>query len=71
MKASAHMENRAYSIPQVREMLGIGRTRLYKLIADRELVARKIGARTVIFHDDYQRYVENAPIVTLGKGKSE
>ncbi len=41
-------EKLAYSIQQACEATSLGRTRLYALIKEGRLVARRIGGRTVI-----------------------
>lgn len=38
----------SYSVRDVAEMLGLGRTTVYKLIGDGHLTRIKIGARTLI-----------------------
>ena len=40
------------SIEETRAATGLGRTKLYQLINNGELKARKIGKRTVILKDD-------------------
>lgn len=45
---NAHLEPLAYSIDQVTRIAPIGKTKLYQLIAEGKLEARKIGKRTLI-----------------------
>jgi len=40
---------------------GIGRTKLYEAIADRQLTARKYGSRTIILRDDLLRFLASLP----------
>lgn len=42
-------------------MLGMGKSKLFALIADGQLPARKIGAATVILHSDLITFLEHAP----------
>ena len=51
------------SIAQACVALGIGRTSLYKLIADGKLGARKIGRRTVILAEELRAYAEALPVI--------
>jgi excisionase family DNA binding protein len=47
----------AYTIKQVRVMVGISRTNLCKAIKDGELKAEKYGRRTLILAEDLQRWI--------------
>lgn len=51
----------AYSIAEAVTASGIGRTTLYKLIAEGRLEARKIGSRTVIPRSSLVALIEGAP----------
>ena len=42
---------------------GLGRSKIYQAIREGELVARKIGKRTVVLDDDLKRYLEHLPKV--------
>lgn len=46
-----------HPIPDAAEVLGIGRSTLYQLIADEEIAVVKIGRRTLITQDELERYV--------------
>lgn len=48
----------AYSINDAAKSLGIGRTKLYELIAQSEIAIVKIGSRTVVPHDQLASYFE-------------
>ena len=46
-----------HPIPEAGEILGIGRSKLYELAAAGEIATVKIGRRTLISHDELERYV--------------
>lgn len=47
-----------YDEGEARRMLGgIGRTKLYRMVANGELPTVKIGRRTFYAHDDLEKYV--------------
>ncbi len=48
-----------HSIPDAAEQLGIGRSTTYELIVAGQLKTVKIGRRTLISHDELQRYVRD------------
>lgn len=47
-----------FSVNEARKQLSIGRTLLYKLIADRELDTVRIGGRTLITKESVKRLIE-------------
>ncbi len=47
----------AYSIESLASATGLGRTFLYGEIAERRLIARKAGRRTVILRADAERWL--------------
>lgn len=51
----------AYTIPQACEVSGIGRTRLYELIAERKLDARACGGRTLVTAASLAGYIASLP----------
>ena len=51
----------AYTVPQACDASGIGRTRLYELIAQRRLDARACGGRTLITADSLATYIASLP----------
>lgn len=53
-----------YTIGELSKIASIGRTSLYKAISERRLVARKIGRRTLILAEDFQKFTQALP--TLG-----
>ncbi len=64
------MEIVTYNIRGTCEVMGIGRSFVYELIADGHLDARKIGRRTVITAKSIRQYVESRPIARLGARKA-
>lgn len=54
-------ERLAYTIPEATAASGIGRTTLYQLIGDGDLVAIKIGNRTLITAESLRKLIEAAP----------
>jgi excisionase family DNA binding protein len=51
----------AYSIPQTMHIIGIGRDKLYKLIREGKLPARKLGRKTLILAADLETFLESLP----------
>jgi excisionase family DNA binding protein len=50
-----------YTINQAIKSLGIGRTHIYKLIAEGELKAKRIGVKTVILRSEIKRFMSELP----------
>jgi excisionase family DNA binding protein len=55
------MERIAYSIGEVVDLTGIGRTRLYEVIAAGELRTKKLGRRTLILAADLSAWLNSLP----------
>ena len=53
----------AYSIPQVMAKIGIGRDKLYGLIREGKLPARKLGRRTLIVASDLDAFLKSLPVI--------
>jgi excisionase family DNA binding protein len=51
----------AYRIKDAARLLGMGKSKLFELIADGRLPARKIGGATVILRTDLISFLEHAP----------
>jgi excisionase family DNA binding protein len=73
-----HMHERlAYTISEACDVMRIGRTKLYELLADKKLKAVAFGGRTLILHDEASRFLADLPPVQLrarerpGKGSAE
>ena len=54
-------EQLAYGIAHAADSAGVKRDTLYRAIARGELVARKIGSRTVILADDLRAWLASRP----------
>jgi excisionase family DNA binding protein len=55
----------AFSIPEVMAMTGLGRDKVYAVINEGLLAARKCGRRTLITATDLQAFLEALP--TIGR----
>jgi excisionase family DNA binding protein len=55
-------QREALSISEVCTAVGVGRTKIYEAIANRDLKARKIGNRTLILKDDLRQFLESLPL---------
>jgi excisionase family DNA binding protein len=51
----------AFSIPEVMAQTGLGRDKVYNLIRDRVLIARKCGRRTLITAADLESFLQSLP----------
>jgi excisionase family DNA binding protein len=51
----------AYSVPEALAKLGIGRDKLYGLIREGRLPARKLGRRTLIVASDLEAFLKSLP----------
>jgi excisionase family DNA binding protein len=58
---AATVERLAYGIDEAAAVIGIGRSALYDLIRDKRLVARKIGARTIITKNELTEFLGRLP----------
>ena len=52
---------RAFRIPEVCELTGLGRTSIYAAIKSGELVARKWGRCTVVLAEDVDAFLRSLP----------
>jgi excisionase family DNA binding protein len=53
----------AYSIAETLALTGLGRDKLYRLINEGRLPARKAGRRTLVLATDLQRFLETLPTI--------
>jgi hypothetical protein len=51
----------AYSIDQLSEMAGVGRSFLYEEVKASHLVLTKAGRRSIVLHDDVVAWLTNLP----------
>ncbi len=55
----------AYRIPDACRVLGLGRTRLYALIAEGKIEARRCGGRTLIPADSLRAFLAGLPAAAI------
>lgn len=55
---------RTTSVEGAMRYLSCGRTRLYELIGEGQIEARKCGRRTIVEVASLDRYLDNAPLIT-------
>jgi excisionase family DNA binding protein len=55
----------AFSISEVLAQTGLGRDKLYKMIGEQKLIARKCGRRTIILAADLEAFLQSLP--TIGR----
>lgn len=55
----------AVTIPGAAQMSGLGRSRIYELIGEGTLEARKAGRRTLIMTDSLRAYLSTLPAATI------
>jgi excisionase family DNA binding protein len=58
---SNRMERLAYTIKEVLELVGIGKTKLYEISKAGGLPMRKVGAKTIILSGDLRAWLERLP----------
>ena len=56
----------ALSIADAAREAKVGRDKIYAAIRSGHLIARKFGRRTIIRGDDFDRFLENLPVLELG-----
>jgi excisionase family DNA binding protein len=54
----------AYTVKEACAVSRTGKTTLYSAIRRRELVARKLGKKTLILEDDLRRWIEQLPRIS-------
>jgi excisionase family DNA binding protein len=65
-------ERLAYTITEACDVMRIGRTKLYELLADKKLKAVALGGRTLILHSEATRFLAELPPVQLrARGRPE
>lgn len=60
-----------YTIEGASAASGLGKTKLYNLIARRLIDARKADGRTLILADSLRRYLESLPAAAIRAGRRE
>lgn len=54
------------SINEAAKALRLGKTKLYALIRDGHLPARKLGSRTIVLSEDLERFLNSLPKARKG-----
>lgn len=63
-KVGAFASKVAHSIDGACEAADVGRTSVYEAIRSGDLVARKLGRRTIILDDDLRAWLASLPLAT-------
>lgn len=58
----------AYRVKDAARLLGMGKSKLFELIADGRLPARKIGSATLILRTDLIAFLEGAEVIRRNHG---
>lgn len=53
----------AYRVPEAARLIGISKSKMWAMIAEKKVEARKIGGSTVITHAALQALIDGAPVV--------
>ena len=56
------MKKSAFTVNEILHELGIGRSKLYKEIAEGKLKPRKIGTKTIFLAKDVEDYLNSLPV---------
>lgn len=62
------MKKISVTVPEAIALTGIGRTTLYRLIAEGKLSTRKLGTRTLILLIELEQLVQGLPVGGNGLG---
>jgi excisionase family DNA binding protein len=57
----------SFSVTEAAAMTGISRDMFYRAINRGELVAHKVGRRTIVNHRELERYLRDLPLAGNGK----
>ena len=53
----------AYTVKETLQQIGIGKSKLYRELADGRISARKVGRKTIFLAEEVQRYLASLPRV--------
>lgn len=59
---ASDLQPEGLSLLEACKVAGLGRTTVYQAIADGQLVARKVGKRTLILRQDLHRFLTALPV---------
>ena len=65
----SNIEVMAMTIAEAVRTSGIGRTRIYELMASGEIAARKCGTRTLVLADSLRAYLAGLPAADIRTGQ--
>jgi excisionase family DNA binding protein len=66
------MDQLLYTIRESCELIAIGRTKFYELVANGEIPVRKVGKKTLVAAADLRRWAERLPALAVVKaGRDE
>lgn len=60
----------AYSIDELAKAGPLRRSSIYNAITRGELIAQKVGRRTIITHKNWEAFLEGCPVVVPAKSNS-
>jgi excisionase family DNA binding protein len=63
MQPQTTSDRAAFSIAEVIARTGLGRDTVYGLIRDGQLVARKVGRRTLVVNSDLEKFLTSLPVI--------
>jgi excisionase family DNA binding protein len=63
MQPQTTSDRAAFSIAEVIARTGLGRDTVYGLIRDGQLVARKVGRRTLVVSSDLEKFLTSLPAI--------
>jgi excisionase family DNA binding protein len=63
MQSQTTSDRAAFSIAEVIARTGLGRDKVYGLIRDGQLVARKVGRRTLVVSSDLEKFLTSLPVI--------
>ena len=61
MDDSTSAQREGLSLPEVEAISGFGKTTIGKAIANKQLVARKNGKRTIVLREDLMTFLRSLP----------
>jgi excisionase family DNA binding protein len=62
------MNQIALSVEQAAAAAGVGRTTVFAKIRSRELIAKKVGRRTIILREDLEAWLRSRPSSRVATG---
>ena len=60
----------AFSIKEICQASGVGRTKIYEAIGSGQLIAKKVGRRTIILPKHFEAYLESLPEADFASGEA-